>query len=727
MAAFGLGLAVASPAFSQATETPPPSDQDVPIINLDPLLQTLPGDAPPATAEGDGPVTIPEYSRTSESADPLPARPDSFLTGLKSERNDPNRILRLSGERQSATLFVDVPAPADVIAFVLSYRVSINVLPSRSELLVTVNGTEAPPITLSPEDGFVAAELPVELLREGHNRIEITARQAHRIFCGPDATFAIWTEIDLGQSGVRIPSADIPMDEAGFATALNGQLATQGNVPIRMDPDASSDLLHDIAVRVSGLSGGSAVDLKLESPYDVGGAAPPLARIAILETAPATTGVRRGADGAAVLVLGGPQDGMRAELDAILPPPEPLQDIASLVPGVTTSLADLGFTDTTTFNRYAEQRLVFRLPDDWLMLSNAEALLRLTYGFAEGLPQGALMLVKLNGTTVRLLPLDSGGGQVLEPLDIGFKANLLNPGPNALEFVTIVPGDPPDQPCPQIAGPLLTIVDDSTLLVPPTPRMSFIGLRSALTSLGPDQVVPVTPEARSPWLERLDLAIQSTLRPISGRESNAGARLNVVGADNLGAFSFGTLDLSRNDLEGLFYDRGPEVLQEPVEDPSGGPRYARRVQSMVAGFARQIGQLAKPGDGPLKTWIAGRKAQAALLMPDPEHPETLWLIASPGVDPALLAGDLAAARVSPDGPRGRVSILTAAGQWQNWQDASMMPVLKEPLTFRNFRNVAGNYASWSPLYFVSVLFGLTLLSVVLALIFVVSTRGRRKR
>ncbi|AMY70304.1 cellulose synthase [Frigidibacter mobilis] len=84
----------------------------------------------------------------------------------------------------------------------------------------------------------------------------------------------------------------------------------------------------------------------------------------------------------------------------------------------------------------------FRLPDDWLILASQEARFTLLYGFADDLPAGSLMLVKVNGQTVRLLPLDRNGGSVQPPLEIGFAANLLHPGANRVSFEAILPGIP---------------------------------------------------------------------------------------------------------------------------------------------------------------------------------------------------------------------------------------------------------------------------------------------
>ncbi|WP_180267223.1 hypothetical protein, partial [Salmonella enterica] len=69
---------------------------------------------------------------------------------------------------------------------------------------VTVN--DAAPVNVVALDsfsGFEQVDVPVQGLKSGENRIGISLRQTHRIFCGPDASFGVWTEIDLTRSGAE--------------------------------------------------------------------------------------------------------------------------------------------------------------------------------------------------------------------------------------------------------------------------------------------------------------------------------------------------------------------------------------------------------------------------------------------------------------------------------------------------------------------------------------------
>lgn len=490
----------------------------------------------------------------------------------------------------------------------------------------------------------------------------------------------------------------------------------------------SERVIRQLAKRLAGATGLHAFEIKPESPYAVADPLPSIARITVIEGLPEPVRVAQGADGAVVLVLVVDPSSSEdlPDLDFVLPPAAPAEDIGQLEPGVTTSFADLKFTETNAYNHYSENRLLFRLPDDWLMLSSAQALIELTYSFAPGLPADSLILVKVNDTTVRLLPLETGGGEVLAPLDIGFPANLLNPGPNELNFVSIVPGDPADMSCPASEQPLATILEDSTLTVEATPKMALVGLRSALTSMGADDVRFIGTASDGSQGDEQALALASALRPITGRRPGQSGSLSVVSDQALDEVPIAGLHLSRRDLERVLL--APTPATEPQEERSMFRILPDRALSDgIRRVSASLSNLAKPGEGSLAEWIDGRHGQAVLLLPDADAPNDLWLITAADSDPVQVADAVARARTSPYGPKGRISVLTEEGAWQSWQDASAPPVLLEPLTLRNFRAISGTYASWSPLYFVAILFAFTIMSVMAALTFVVTTRGKRKR
>ncbi|WP_281070798.1 cellulose biosynthesis cyclic di-GMP-binding regulatory protein BcsB [Oceaniglobus trochenteri] len=763
-----LGAGLALPGQAQQGQTPP---EDVPVIDLGPILdEPIPAPAAPEAPVPEAPapdipvalpetpgvtgaepvpedeLTLPQYDRGATGspagapapgagAPPVapPAPVATLLLPLRADRPTMDGITRLSGEVQEAGFFVDLPEGSIARDLVISYRIAINVLPEQSELRITVNGIPLDPVRPTAFEGFEPITLPGTLLQGGRNRIEIAVRHAHRIFCGPDATFAVWTEIDTNTSGAAMTAGDLATDPVDLALALRAQLAMEGSLPVRLENPADAELLNGFPARLAALRDGAPVILRPEPVYGVQEAGPQHARITVLRSGAPLAEVRRGADGALVLVLSTGADGQLPDFTGLLPLPTPVRGNALLTPGTTTPLAGLIQDELLTFNRYAELPVEFRLPDDWLVLASQKALLRLAYDFADGLPEGALMLVKVNDTTVRLLPLDRGANEARPLLDVGFPARLLHPGVNALTFVAIVPGDPPDLPCPPIVAPLLRIDSASTLEVAPSPRMAVPGMAAVLRALRPDQIVPASFEAPTAPIVPDTLAVLgSTLRPIAETTRLEGASLTVADLSAPG-IPLGGLGISRRDLDRVLSppaeaETGADTATPPAADAdTPGEDAPGALLGLLEDVADRLRQLALPGDPPLADWLAARRGEAVVLLPDAEAAQDLWLVLGAGADPQRTSILLAQARLSAHGPVGRVALLTSEGTWESWHDRNDPPRLFEGLTLANFRDVAGNYASWSPLYFGLALFGLTLLSVALALIFVVTTRGRRKR
>jgi cellulose synthase operon protein B len=775
IAAFSCG-----PVWAQLSPTP----EDVPMINLDAVLDAPVGDlspavvpptvrtldivvsepvqpaetAPaPATAEpvvvvpepqtpafqneiqDEALLTVPSFDRGGGGQTEEEAQAANLLLPFTAKRSTLDGIVRLTGEVQTETFYVDLPQAAAVQNLVVSYRTSINVLPDSSEMLITVNGVATPTLRPNAFAGFVGIDLPATLLTEGRNEITITLHHTHRIFCGPSATFDIWTEIDTNTSGVRVARGDLPNDPIGMVMALRAQLAMSGSLPVRLIDDiingtasGNSNLDHSVldalTPRLSGLRGGGPVILAPEKPYSVVKGMPQLARISVLYGPVPSVDIRRGGDGTAVLLLTLAYDGALPDLDGILPLPEPLQNNALLEPGKTTTLGQLGFSQPDAYNRYSEQQVVFRMPDDWLLLASQKGLLRLNYSFLDGLPKGALMLVKMNDATIQMLPLDIAGGKTQPTLEVGFRARLLRPGANVLTFATIVPGDPPDLPCPGMPAPMVSIGTDTTLIVPPSPRMQMSDLARPLIALRPDQIRAETTPVVGGGSTYFPAILAAALRPIAQTERLPDASLNITLEGTDESLNLNDLGVNRRDLLRLFAVPSPaELAQEAAAAKEAEQKRFHQAIVYVKAVATEIRQLAIPDDGTLLRWLDGRRAQAVLFIPRDDAPEAVWLMVKPDSNPQFLAATLAQARLLPVGPRGRLAILTDEGKWESWHSSSPAPILLDKLSFANIRTVAGNYASWSPLFYGTILLVLTLISVGFAFVYIITTRGNRKR
>lgn len=678
-------------------ETPPEAPAESPA---EALAEAESGATPPAV--------LPSYDRgagAAPAAGPAPA----LISPLMGE--GPARIVRISGEAGAARFTFEVPDPAQVAELRLALRTSINNLAAQTRLTFVLNGQEIAQEVLEA-DAFTPLALPTDAVVAGRNTLELRVTQGHRIFCGPEASFAIWTEVDTGASGAVLAAPPgLDGGAAALALALRAGIVQTGRVAVDSAAPPDPALLHDLTQRIGALVPGAAPALVLSSPYAPAGGPPAPVRIALVAGLAGEAALRRGGDGALVLVL--PADATAAMLDPWLPLPGPVADLPALVPGTAPTLDEIGLGGRVAESRYTLNALRFVLPDDWLLLAAQEARIDLSYRYAAGLPETAQMLVKVNGTTVRLLPLHGEGGLNLPVLPVGFQARLLAPGVNEVSFETFIPGDPPDLPCAQIPGPFVEISGETALVVPDSPAMTLPRLGTALRGVAPGGIAAIAGADPAGLAAQTVLALVETLQPLPGA---GGATLTVAGLRSMDARPLAELGLGRSVVDGLLTPPLPAATAAEAAPPG----WIARLRAGLVG-------MAVPGDPALDRWIRGRSGDALLFMPDADVPQDLHLIVSPGADPAAVARALSDARFDPRGPRGQVAILTRDGAWQSWQPATAVPRLHEPVTFANFRTIAGNYASWSPLGFVVALGALMSLSVVIALIFVSRTRGSRKR
>lgn len=332
-------------------------------------------------------------------------------------------VARISGEREWVTFDVYASGTPDQQVLRLTTVSGINNLPERSNMRVSINGTDMGLRNLSQVEGFGGVDfvLPPDVLNPGRNRVQIEFRQHHRIYCGPEASFDLWTDIDLSRSGLVVRRDDATADIETFMMALAAQATGVRPVEIRgLDALGSeADIWRNFLVsRLNQVLAGAPVVFRFSDYWTAEAGAPDHARITILPAAQSQLRFLTSGDGAQVMVLevaqGTSPDDLLASiaqfsarsLDARAPIVVPERDV---------SFSELG-VDTEVFSQhYALRSHVFRLPMDWLVLTAAKARIQLDYAYAQNLPQGAMLLMKMNGTSIRLLPLRGEGGRRLRP------------------------------------------------------------------------------------------------------------------------------------------------------------------------------------------------------------------------------------------------------------------------------------------------------------------------
>jgi len=449
-------------------------------------------------------------------------------------------------------------------------------------------------------------------------------------------------------------------------------------------------------------------------------------------------------------------EGTAPDLSEMLPARPPEWQAAALVPGRLTPIADLGAEAVVANTHYFRKDVNFLLPEDWLLLASQKAEFTIHYGFSADLPEGALFLVKINEQTIRLLPLDRAGGKVQPPLDISFRASFLNPGMNTLTFEMSVPGDPPDLPCTPRVTDMLAILGDSTLNVPPSPKMRQSSVARSLAHLGgADVKIPEEVAVGARDAETL-LAFGAQFRPLAINGTKP--TLHIVRLDGVGLVPTGGTGVTRRMLQNAVYpsvalpveavpaavdaaaspafsfatEQGIAAPADPVaavDDRSAWQSVGRffSVRGLLSSDEVGIGDLSLTGALPLARWLEGKSGQAILLQLDPETPDEIWLIAGPDITMSDLAKQVDRYRRSTR-PQAheQAALLQDDGNWVTWSQGRR-PELLEPLGPGNLRAVLGNYASWSPLIFTGLTLLFALLSVIPAMLFVLLTRRSGSR
>lgn len=731
------GLAPATAARAQVA-----GSQQIPI----PLLDT--GDAVSLQTEiellGQRLAHASQRGGTA-AAVPADTRPAliSPLRPVEARGRPAGSALRFDGERRGLDFELYLPEGAQMQTLRIATLSSINVLPERSAFRVYLNGLLIGTGRLEhvTETGVLDLIVPEGVARAGTNAVHVELLQYHRIYCGPEAAFALWSDIDLARSGAVLADDGQAAGAERFLMAMAAASATGAGIELRgtelLGPQRDA-WVGALTQRIAASLGGDPIPFRFTRFWSLAAPAPVPARITFVPATQAELRYARGGDGAQVIVIGVPPGA------GPLPLPDfdlafPLHATRAAPPLIDTArpvaLAELGFADLEARDRYSLNELRFRLPDDYVILTNAKSEMTLTYAYAPDLPEGAALQILINGINIRMLPLRGEGGRLIEDFPIRFEARHLRAGVNTLGFEVIVPGDPADLPCPQRDLPVVEVSAGSTISVAYSPSMYLADMYFAFSALTPASVETGDMTARS-YTDLDVLTLRAAL--VAGaapRPGQPGARLTLIPPEDLGAVPTANYQISRRAVEHVL---SPVVeAPAPVADAPAGmaflrpdrPRDGGLPTALTAGWnwvqasASAALQWMHPRAGAyLDSWLMTQSGQAVLLQLDPERPDQIWMLRAPGADINAITAALVAARASGEGPRGQVAVLDHDGRWQSWYAPDRQPVLLEPLSASNLRHVVGNFVSAMPIRYVAGLFLLAIISAFFALRLVTSTR-----
>lgn len=734
LAALIAALAPAAPALGQGGQQIP-----VPLGNLPGMMSIE------TATENLGERLNHSQQRGHVAAAQGQAQPAPLLSPLRpvEARGRPaGSALRFDGERRSLDFELYLPDGAAMQALRIATLSSINVLPERSWFRVYLNDVSIGDGRLEhfTETGLLDLTVPPGTARVGTNAVRIELVQYHRIYCGPEASFALWSDIDLARSGAVLAGEGPAAGPDAFLMGIAAAAATGVGVEIRGAEllGAQRDAwVGGLTQRIAASLGGDPIPFRFTRFWSVAAPAAAPARITFVPSERAELRYARGGDGAQVMIVGVPTGAAPVALPEfeMAFPPRSAVAAAPMIPiDRPVALSEIGFRSIELRDRYSLTEIRFRLPDDYVVLTNAKSQMTLTYVYAQELPPGSVLQVHINDTNIRLLPLRGEGGTLIEDFPIRFEARHLRGGVNRLGFEVIVPGDPADLPCPHRDLPVVAISDASTIAAAYSPSMYLPDMHYAFSALGPGSVQTGDMTARA-FSDLEVLALRAALT--SGRRPGAGAdtRLNLIPLEDLGAVPLGNYQVSRRALERVLMpmpgERAPAADAEgpglsflrTERPPEGPPAALTRGWDWLQASAASALQWMHPRAGMfLESWLETQTGQAVLLQLDPRRPDQIWLLRAPGSDINAITAALVAARASGEGPRGQVSVLDDAGHWQNWYAPDRQPVLLEALTLSNTRHVLGNIVSAMPIRYVAVLFLLALISAVFALRLVITTR-----
>ncbi|MAC78244.1 MAG: cellulose synthase catalytic subunit (UDP-forming) [Rhodobacteraceae bacterium] len=757
-------MAEAAGISTPSSDTPPDAAPDAApgdatLIPLDALT------ASPSPAPSGGLIPLPDLGVSSV--------PQLAHATLRSPLRSPasaagQEPLRLTGERAAADFLLLLPPDARADTLAITLQTSAYVLPERSSVEAFVNGFSigTMPLDQIAGAGEVRFDLPPYVPLAARNQVRLELSQTHRIHCGADATYDLWTDVFMGMSGIDLPSGAFTGDSLAVTLPRIAVALGEGQ-PLVLDADGIPDATANTALAAlrSAIGGPLPVASPGRAPLDA-----PVLHITTgpqprLDTAPDGLGLIASPVGDLSLV-GLVQDAA----------PGPV----AVVPGKTTTLAQLGYAGAEVQSHLWRDTVRFSLPDTYFPATGGRALITLDHAHVAGLSRGSVLRLLVNGTAVRTIPLDTNDFVVEHGLKVRFDAGLLQAGINTLGFEVARPGAQTGLACPATTVLAAEIAPTSTITVPRTPAMVRPGLGPVLRHLNPGDVAawPELTIGASLEAESLARQVASTL-PFTGATANRDNLLRVLISDHMAALDLGDFTGEAAILARLM---GAGVVQPPasapVQDPaaqqtqpgslfemaksggvvpsakpaaaaadagpldraSAGPLSASLATvvsvlppSLVHGMTSMFARLANDPAADLRNWLRtdidryGLAEDGAMMLQlDPTKPDTAYLVMGARATPASVVAAVTEARAENARLDGHVAIWRPGTGWSVWADQSRLPVLRERIRPSNIHAIIGSYFSARPQIFVLAVLAFAALAAAIAVVGLLRTRERVK-
>ena len=635
-----------------------------------------------------------------------------------------------AGEDTTRTFKTYIADPKTIGALDIAYQTSIDVLPEKSNLSVSVNGVS---VGSARPEAFGTFEtlhmtVPASVLRPGENIVKVHFRLFHRIYCGVEASYQLWASVKVSESGF-VDAADVVqagsparfLDGLLALAAVNGDLAIKTATP---NEPVTLNLKARLMDFISGLTHGRVVQGRFVNPYAVRSGEVPPARVSLIQAATPGFQFRVAADGANVLVI---QYVPGADVnfgDLMLRLPKIDFGTRASVPAMPSdkwvTLQSLGYADRKAQGHFTRLDYRFALPDHWLDLTGETAKVLVDLRASGAISDKSRVTMWVNGHafgTVKVAQKNTPQG----PAKIEFPLALMHPGVNNIAFVATLRAPQPKLPCVTPSLPQLQILRTTKIFVPRAPRMYFTGIEQGSPQLTSVDVGTDIPRAERDAITRIFNATIAA-DALHSASAPAGGRLHVITAvDALSAQVSGADSAWITDVANAL-TRSDNAKQGAIASAAAATQTSSGLLSIVN---ENLRALVTSGSQPdLQSWLANRTIKAAVVNAPGARNNDLWLIVGNSADPLAAMHSFVHALARSDSPRGDVAVLAADNQWRSWRSNTAVPRIANGNTSADYLHVIGNYLSWFPVLFVV---GVLALAWLIAGLLYVASRRRHNR
>ena len=403
---------------------------------------------------------------------PAQGAPIEAATLIRLPATQANLTFRGESAVSAWPIYLDEKQASQITGFQMALLNTVSVLPERSSLRVSINGTDIGevPAASAQTASIISMPVPKGLLASGFNAVTIRTTLIHRVDCSVMATHELWATLKPAHTGFTLPApakASLPsiQDLAGFNLAEDGTAHIHfrsDTGPTTADLDRAGRFIAAIVKRAHLLR--PIVDVG-PAPGTGPGFDVIIGRTADLQSA----GIKAPAELArvdnvaigreevkdrVVLTLSAADD---AALDSALesfaarsrasePVGAPaglrlLEQSAGLAVrgGDRLSLTDLGLGDVNAVGRRFVGTLRVSLPEDVYPGSFARAHLYLDGTRAGDLDPAAAMTIRVNGKIASFSNIGAALPETFRRHRIDLPLNVFHPGSNEIEIEAVTP------------------------------------------------------------------------------------------------------------------------------------------------------------------------------------------------------------------------------------------------------------------------------------------------